>query len=228
MTRIYYFSGSGHSFAVAKALCEILRCKIVEIDCEIKKVLKEDVAVIIFPVYCQNIPKPVKNFLKNLFAKHIVLIATYGKISYGNVLHEAQKNVHGDVIAGAYIPIGHTFLNGDCSFNTDCLLQIAKRIKNPKKVQISKSHKDLLANIFSGFRSRVGTKIIKNEFCDNCGICEKRCPIKAIKQGRITSRCIRCLRCVANCPKGALRYENSWILNKYLQHHYNDKYILYL
>ena len=114
MIRIYCFSGSGHSLAVAKELSQMLDCEIRPND---NKTATEDTAAVVFPVYCQNIPKPVKRFLKGLEAKYVALIATYGKISYGNVLYEAQKLLHRLVIAGAYIPMGHTYLDGDCEFD---------------------------------------------------------------------------------------------------------------
>lgn len=37
-----------------------------------------EIAIISFPVYSQNIPKPFKEVLKKLNAKYIVLNATYG------------------------------------------------------------------------------------------------------------------------------------------------------
>ena len=214
MTKIYCFSGGGHTLAVAQAFSEMLGCEIADITHSTEHF--PDTAIIIFPVYCQNIPGPVKAFLKSFHAKHIVLIATYGRISHGNVLWEAQNLVQGDVIAGAYIPTGHSFLNESCNFSAECLLPIADRIRTPCKVQLPKCRKNLLANIMPAFRSRISVKIRKNELCSNCGICQERCPMHAIKDGKITSQCIRCLRCVVNCPQGALRYENSWILNQYL------------
>ena len=228
MTKVFYFSGSGHTFAVAKAISEMISCEIVEMDHAMPHPLYEDRVVIVFPVYCQNIPKPVKAFLKQLAARHVVLIATYGRISYGNVLYEAQKLVHGEVIAGAYIPTGHTFLAGERAFDTACLRPIAERIQDPKPVTIPKSRKSLWANIFPGFRSRVGTRLWRTDRCDHCGLCQERCPVNAIKAGRITAKCIRCLRCAANCPKGALRYKNRWILHQYLKNYWNDHLILYL
>lgn len=228
MTKIYYFSGSGHSFAVANALAEMIHCEMSEICYETEIPLKEETAVVVFPVYCQNIPKPVKTFLNRLFAKHIVLIATYGKISHGNVLFEAQNIVHGDVIAGAYIPIGHTFLDGDCAFDPHFLLPITERIKNPRKAQIPKTKKHLLADIFPGFRSRISVRIKKKKRCDNCGLCVKNCPTGAMHTHRITSNCIRCLRCVTECPQNALLYKNSRILSTYLNRHHNEEYRLYL
>ena len=225
MITIYCFSGSGHSFAVSKELSQMLDCEIKPVD---SKTVTDDVAVLVFPVYCQNIPKPVKQFLKRMRAKHIVLIATYGKISYGNVLYEAQKLLCGQVIAGAYIPMGHTFLDGDYEFDATQLRPIVQRIKTPQQVTIPKTSKNPLANIFPGLRSRIGVKIKKVHNCDNCGLCEKTCPVGAIRNGRIHLQCIRCLHCVTNCPKKALQYKNSRILDAYLKNYCKEEYALYL
>ena len=225
MITIYCFSGSGHSLAVSKELAKLLDCEIRPID---NKTTMEDAAVVVFPVYCQNIPKPVKRFLKGLEAKHVALIATYGKISYGNVLYEAQKLLHGQVIAGAYIPMGHTFLDGDCEFDVTQLLHIVRRMKEPRQVTIPKTVKNPLANIFPSLRSRIGVKIKKGSNCCNCGLCERSCPVGAIRNGRIHSQCIRCLRCVTDCPQKALQYKNSWILDTYLTRYCKQEYVLYL
>ena len=225
MIRIYCFSGSGHSLAVAKVLAEMLECQIRPVD---SRTATEEVAVVVFPVYCQNIPKPVKHFLKRMRAKHIVLIATYGKISYGNVLFEAQKLLCGQVIAGAYIPMGHTFLNGDYVLEAKYLLPIVQRIKEPQQAVILKTSKNPLANLFPSLRSRIGVKISKGSNCNSCGLCERTCPVGAIRNGRIHSECIRCLHCVTYCPQKALQYKNSWILETYLNRYCKEEYVLYL
>ena len=225
MITIYCFSGSGHSLAVSKELSQLLDCEIRPID---NKATTEDTAVVVFPVYCQNIPKPVKRFLKGLEAKYVALIATYGKISYGNVLYEAQKLLHGQVIAGAYIPMGHTFLDGDCRFDTTKLLPIVRRIKAPQQVTIPKTAKNPLANIFPGLRSRIGVTIKKGDNCLSCGLCERICPVGAIRNGRIHSQCIRCLHCVTSCPQKALQYKNSRVLDAYLNSYCKEEYVLYL
>lgn len=229
MIKIYCFSGSGHSMAVAKALARILHCDIAEIPSGNEASSNADSAVVIFPVYCQNIPSPVTRFLQSFRAENIVLIATYGKISYGNALYEAQKLVDGRVIAGAYIPMGHTFLDGDSAFDETCLLPIADRIRAPQGVQIPKSRKNPLANISPALRSRMGVKLVKTARCNGCGRCEALCPMGAIRDGRVHPECIRCLRCVTNCPQKALEYKNSRVLQRYLDSFYNkEEYVLFL
>ena len=227
MVAIYCFSGSGHSLVVAQELAKMLACDIRPMDIS-SETENQDIAVIVFPVYCQNIPKPVKQFLKRLKAKYIALIATYGKISYGNVLYEAQRFLHGQIIAGAYIPMGHTFRNGDYTIDTKYLLPIVQRMKAPQKVIIPKSRKNPLSNFFPSFRSRIGVKIVKGELCNNCGLCETSCPMGAVRNGKIHSECIRCLHCVTVCPQKALQYRNSWVLDKYLNRYHKEEYVLYL
>ena len=224
---VFYFSGSGHSLAVAEALAQILACKTCRIDCGTESPAEETAAVV-FPVYCQNIPKPVKQFLKQLQAEHVALIATYGKISYGRVLYEAQRMVKGDVIAGAYIPMGHTFLDGSCVFDRAQLLPVAERMKSPQRVHIPKTRKNPLANLFPALRSRLGVTIIKGDQCNHCGTCEKVCPVGPIRGGKSGSSCIRCLSCVSCCPQSALGYKNSRILDRYLKHDCREEYVLYL
>lgn len=228
MTAVYCFSGSGHSMAVAAYLADKLNCGLYEIRAEAERMPMADTAVVVFPVYCQNIPGPVKRFLKEMNAQYVALAATYGKISYGNVLFEAQKLVRGQVIAGAYIPMGHTFLDGNTDFDADALAPIPERVQTPQPVTIPRTKKNPLADVFPGLRSRMGVQLIKGSGCTRCGICEANCPMGAIRGGKAGSKCIRCLRCVTHCPRNALRYENRRILQWYLERYEKDEYVLYL
>lgn len=71
--------------------------------------------------------------------------------------------------------------------------------------------------------------------CDNCGLCIKQCPVKAIKQINSrpfwTFKCESCMKCMSNCPKKAIETAHglflglgiicsllgSYILNQLLQ-----------
>lgn len=48
--------------------------------------------------------------------------------------------------------------------------------------------------------------------CVKCKLCEKRCPVKAVKIDRdivIGTNCILCQRCMNRCPKGAFLYKDE-------------------
>lgn len=228
MTNVYCFSGSGHSLAVADFLADKLNCEVTEIHNGIVSENTMETSIVVFPVYCQNIPRPVKMFLKQLTSKYVILIATYGKISYGNVLHEAAKMLQGQVIAGAYVPTGHTFLNESTDSGFEELMPVLERIKEPQKAVIPKSHKNILSNIFPALRSRISVRITRTNACRMCNACARSCPMNAINNGNIGSDCIRCMRCVTNCPNNALRSTNQWILKKYLNHYHKNEFKLYM
>ncbi len=226
MTRVFCFSGSGHSHAVAEFFAKELGSELLEIDKT--KITDADCAVVVFPVYCQNIPDIVKRFLAKLSAKHAVLIATYGKISHGNVLYEAQKLLGCDVIAAAYVPTGHTYLHGDAEFQKEALQPIFERIKNPRSIVIPKCGKNIFANVFPSLRSRMGVRLIRNDKCTRCNICGDNCPEHATENGKSTHRCIRCMRCVSVCPEKALSFKLGFVMNKYLVSFKRDELRLYL
>lgn len=228
MTSVFCFSGSGHSLAVAEFLAEKLGCGVTQIGRpNPPETSFPETAIVVFPVYCQNIPAPVKEFLKRLPAQSVALIATYGRVSYGNVLWEAQGLITGTVIAGAYVPTGHTFLPGDGDFDREGLLPILDKIKNPRPIQIPRSKKDFIADVFPAWRSRMGVKLTASNRCNGCNICGENCPMGAIQKGKPNRNCIRCLRCVSLCPQKALHFQNSRILNRYLLKCHKDELILF-
>lgn len=51
--------------------------------------------------------------------------------------------------------------------------------------------------------------------CDNCGLCIKACPVKAIKtidhRPFWTFKCESCMRCMSNCPKKAIETGHGFI-----------------
>ncbi len=129
MTEIYCFSGSGHSLAVAEYYARVLNAPLFRLTKNFPRGTEGKAATaknnghsretgknrlsrvfVVFPVYCQAIPDPVKDFLKNLHAGNVTLIATYGGISHGNVLQKAQKITPARICAAAYLPTGHTYL----------------------------------------------------------------------------------------------------------------------
>lgn len=226
MTGVYCYSGTGHSRAVASFIAEKLQTTVCDIDFTRKTV--EETAVVVFPVYCQNIPSVVKAFLQAHSTKYWVLIATYGRISHGNVLWEAAKIAKSCVIAAAYIPMGHTYLDASTDFDKKALDGILERIQNPRPAILKRCKKNLLANVFPNWRSRLGVKITRSRRCTGCNLCGEHCPVGAITAGRIHESCIRCPRCVSQCPEKALSFRLHPALKWYLKKQKKESPTIYL
>lgn len=226
MTRVYYFSGSGHSKAVADCLADRLETEAAELTAYKGEFVA--VAVVVFPVYCQNLPPMVRSFLSALQADYTALIATYGGFSPGNVLRDGAKLTSATVIAGACIPTGHSFLGEEAAFDTEALEPLSERIRSPKEAVLPRLTKNPFSDLFPAWRSRTGLKIRKNESCTACGVCTKLCPMAAIKEGIPSRKCIRCLRCVSVCPQKALSFHPRLPLACYLSGKRHPRLHLYL
>lgn len=183
--------------------------------------------VIVFPVYSQNIPYEVKKQLKKIRANKIILIATYGKMSYGRVLYESQKILCGKVVGAAYIPTKHAYVSEDKPFNEYHLLdKFIACFNNDKEVIIPRTKKNIFANFLINLRAKLGVKIVKNNDCDMCNVCHQFC--EAIVAGKTNGKCIRCMRCVENCPKKSLSFKQNIFMRKYLKKVRCNQFVFYI
>lgn len=216
MNAVVYYSNTGQSRAVAEYLAE--RLGYPAVDIESCGETRFGCLVMVFPVYCQNIPKAVRDFLKAVTTDCLIPVATFGKMSCGNILWEIQGSYpQHTVIAGAYVPTKHTYLPDDAPFADYPLLEpLLDKVKAPEPIRLPKLRKDPLANAMPVLRSRLGVKLYRTEACDGCGLCTARCPQKAIQGGIADKRCIRCLRCVKECPREALGVKLRLPLRLYL------------
>lgn len=229
MDRVYYFSGSGKSRRFAEYIGNILSFAVFDIT----KIYSpeeycSDTAVLVFPVYCQNIPDPVKDFLPKLKSKNVAFAALYGRKSYGNVMEDAVNFTVSDFIGGVCVPCGHSFLGEPDDFIFADVLPFIERIKNPSFAKVEKGKKDFYADLVPAQRTRIGVKINKNSSCTNCGKCSENCSMHAIKNGIINKNCIRCLRCVSECPEKALDYKTLWFMKIYLRNGRKNNIKFYL
>nr|MBE6544666.1 hypothetical protein [Oscillospiraceae bacterium] len=225
MNAVAYFSCTGESKKIAEHLAGELDFNLFEIR-EIGE-WEIDNLVLAFPVHCQNIPEPVKDLLCRVRIKNLTVLATYGRMCSGNVLYEIGKKYNSNIVAAAYIPTKHSYLEEKGFSDFDRLAPLIEKIKSPSKVKLPKLYKNPLADLLPVLRSRVGVKMIMNENCDGCGMCTDRCNFGGIKNGVINTKCVRCLKCVANCPKGALSYRTRLPLKIYLNKKKNNKLIIY-
>lgn len=220
MDAVFYYSNSGESRRIAEFMAKECGFPIFDITDSNFIVPPCRLAISVFPVYCQAMPPAVKKFLKNLSADRHILMATYGKMSFGNVLYDAQKCLDTPVVAAAYLPTAHTYRTTDTPFsNFDALLpilQIAKS-KHAPPIVIPKYPKNPLASVLPAWRSRMGLYLLKKSSCTKCNLCAAVCPLHAIEYGKPNRRCIRCLRCVKACPQKALYTCQSLFLRLYLK-----------
>ena len=184
-------------------------------------------AVIVFPVHCQSYPVFMRKFFKQLKAARVALIATYGKADAGNAIFEAAKLVSGNIVAAAYIPVGHGYLN-DGFIPSELPEELIEKISDPSTVTIPRRRKTPFAGFLPSLRSRTLVKIKRSEKCVGCNICGNECPAGAIEKGKINSKCVRCLKCVSSCPHGALTFKKARILARYLKNRNRNETIIYL
>lgn len=227
MNVVVFYSNTGQSKAIASYISDSLGYPLVDIETDYAEHYQN--LVLVFPVHCQNIPDIVSAFLKRVSIVNLTVIATYGKMCCGNVLYEIQNKYQNNIVAGAYIPTKHSYIDGDDFFSDfDKLNTLIEKIKTPSYIQLPKLYKNPLANIFPKLRSRIGLKIQKSTDCNGCNICARRCSFGAIKSGKTNSKCIRCLKCVENCPRKALKVKIGLPLKLYLRKYKINRIIIYV
>lgn len=225
MINVYYFSGSGHCQRIADYCAGRLDAQAIPLE---KADKQAERMLLVFPVYCQNIPGPVVQFLKDTNSKYAALLAAYGGISYGNVLQEAQKIFSGTVVAAAYFPTGHSYRKDESMGDLNKLLPLLEKQESTAGIEIPKASKNIFADFAPALRSRISVRLIHSANCNGCNVCAAQCPMGAIKNGKPDHRCIRCLRCVRSCPNGALSFHIRPVLKRYLHRRPKNDIKLYL
>ncbi len=226
MNAIVYYSNTNQSKQVAEYFSDKLGYPLIDIT-KVEEYTFDNL-LLAFPVYCQATPDCVKEFLSKVSVNSLTLLATYGRMCYGNALWDIQRKYKHNVVAGAYIPTKHSYLVEKGFENFKELDVIIEKIKNPSTVELPKEYKNPFADFFKKTRSRLGVKIIKGIDCDECGACDKLCINNAIKNGKTNSNCIRCLKCVTSCPKNALSIRVRLPLRLYLKKKKTDNLMIYI
>lgn len=222
---IIYYSNTNRSKAVARYFANELGWELYDLNRpdqreQAAKAVFEKV-ILVFPVYSQNIPNVVKAFLKELNTHYLSAVATYGKMCYGRVLYEIQQiQTSGEMIAAAYFPAKHSYVRKDMVERFDALFPVIRKntVSDPKPICLERTYKNPFSNFAMNMRSRMNVRITFDENkCIGCGKCEKECLFQGIRNGKTNRNCIRCLKCVTNCPTHALDYRNGFFLRMYLK-----------
>ncbi len=206
MNAVLYYSNTGESRRVAEYAAKKLGFKCFDMSETPPRELEN--AVVVFPVHCQSIPRAVLPVLDGLRAKNLILLVTYGKMSHGNVIYECKSKYGFNIVGAAYIPAKHIYIREDSRFEDfEKLDPVLGKLQSPTAATIPKSFKNPFAGFFPEIRSRIGVKLVKTGKCNECGLCRKICN---------NEKCIRCLKCAAACPQGAITFELNPFMRAYL------------
>lgn len=218
------FSPSGNTMKITEAAAREMSCFATSID-----LLKDstggeqhlspvDLAVVGMPVFSGRIPAPAAEQLKKLHGKGTpaVAIVVYGNRDYDDALLELKDTMEGQgfcVIAAAAFIARHSIFpklaagrpdDADFklirSFASECVNKL-KGIERPLSVEDVKGSRPYKKS------SPIPFKPYTYDNCNNCGLCAKICPVKAIdaENPRLTNNalCITCTACIYICPKAA-------------------------
>ena len=229
--KTFYFTASGNSLAVAKAFGG----EQISIPSVLKgqqTVFEADKIGIVFPCYVASTPTVVLEFLEKVTLKsdYIFAVMTYGNTSAGALSHfnTACKK---SGIKLSYINRISMMDNSLKFFDMDKELT-----KLPGK-KVDEHLSQLVEEIQSGHvqtkvpglvlsvLSRLGHYMYNREIgdvdkkfsvestCNECGVCEKVCPVDNITMNgnlpNFQHRCLRCYACTHNCPQNAIRLKGE-------------------
>lgn len=240
---IYYFSGTGNSYQVAKSLAYLTQDKMQDISTVKDYKYDDSVMGFVFPVHCYDVLALMQDFIRKLEIKSdkkiycYVVVTCGGKV--GNTFITMQdllkaKNIDLAYRNEVYLPDNILSFWGKKydynSLNTykDKVLQIAEELnqrKSSNNVLVKKSWWYVIKKYISWLfiKKCLQKKTVKKN-CINCKRCVKLCPTNNIieEAGKIkfksNNNCIYCLACIQWCPMQAINFGNYNLKDKQYHH----------
>lgn len=195
-------------------------------DPDVRDAFDADVAyglmILTLPVWSESIPALMKPWLKRFRAERYVLNLAYGGKSYGKAPAIAAGLVGREkVVAWSVTAVKHAYCEGDVAIDFSLFDPIVAKMNGGDMTPcaIPRLPHNPLAFLFPEGRAKANVRIaIDLEKCVRCGVCVKRCPVRAVtKEPAIGPDCIRCGLCAKVCPVGAVAMDLSPILEGYLK-----------
>ena len=234
MARIFYFSGTGNSLAIAKRLAEGLEARLCSNPAYLEHPYLVNDAVVGFvsPVHCTELPPPVEQFLKTVrFGTGTEYL--FGVVDAGSITGAALGEA-GNIIAKRRLPqlgmsAGFQILlpDGSILFTTpgkrqqqmlDALDgQIADIVATVQRRGLNDKHWE--RNPVWMLGKKLGWPVLYDFFhvkerhvdasrCVGCGTCVQICPVHCISlENRLPvfgAGCVSCFGCAQWCPKQAI------------------------
>ncbi len=232
-TALYYFSGTGNSLSVARAIkTNINGSELFPIVGCLKQKPVEVAAQrvgIIFPIHFMTVPRIVREFLNEVKfhnPEYIFIVVTGASPKLGNVLSQVEKSLKSSNVtlnAGYFIPMvaAHfPYVSLSKTKQPDKLYQEAKE----KVLSICESINQLKHSfdnefaIFGNIKQVISKEPKGNEKvftvgegCIRCGYCMQVCPFENIrlhgKQVQWLDNCHYCFACLHFCSQSVIQYK---------------------
>jgi ferredoxin len=237
---IYFFSGTGNSYQIARDLSQLLGDTTIKKITETAKIdLSADTIGVVFPVYLWGMPEIISQFIRRMnknAGKYFFSVATY-KSQAGNVIGQVEQEMRksgNKLSAGFTVPMpGNNIIWYDVEspqiqenkFKAfkDKLAEIAQFIELKQEVFPAVSFTDrlettLLHKVLIGTFKKSDKQFWVEPSCNGCGICSKVCTVNNIKM--IDSHpvwqhnCQLCVACINLCPSKAIQYGKTTKMNQ--------------
>lgn len=246
---IFYFSGTGNSYSIAKGIQKEIGDTILAplLKAEDYKVEEYSIVGFIFPVYYIHAPEIALKVINDMGLKEgqqVFAIATYGG-SWGYALQDIREalSCKGVILQEYKIRMPGNYILEYGAFPKTYQSYILKKAE----IQISKIAGFILENKATGyiepnliakkFHSRadkqrslfseIGSGFFAKEQCAHCYQCVKLCPTKniTISEGNLTwgSKCAQCMACIQWCPQKAVSHP---LVKKNRRHYTNPKVVV--
>ena len=220
---VFYFTATGNSLAVAKAIGGALH-SIPQVIGEAKR-YQDDAIGVVFPVYNWGLPRMVRRFLQGTAfdAPYTFAIGTYG-FAYGKCMENIQSIVSRPFDYTASIRMADNFIPGfdqrkeAADFGRrnvhENLMRIAAEV-NDRTRSLDHAHPLqklvhplIAASAAKNTDSDTAKRFCIDETCNLCGICARVCPagnLTVADRVYPANRCEGCLACAHLCPQNAVR-----------------------
>lgn len=240
-TVIYYFSGTGNSFAAARIIGEELgNAELISAKCSPADVSAKDAEVIGFvcPVYEWDVPDRMAAFIKDLKINpnaYIFMVATYvlihgrcfetvdallrqkgGYLSYGKPL----RCVASQCTAYEPFPSPKYMVPRSEKMAHKIARDIAMLQKRsfPRMSAITRRLYGKMMVPFKNVQVHYDKGFYASDTCVGCGLCSKVCSCHniTIEDGKpvFHHKCVGCMSCVVYCPQKAIQFRTP---EEYLQ-----------
>jgi formate hydrogenlyase subunit 6/NADH:ubiquinone oxidoreductase subunit I len=232
--KIFYFTGTGNSLMVAKAISDALG------DSEVTSITRfqdkehdgsYDTLGIVFPVYWGGLPLKVLEFLptlKNNKGSYIFAVETHAG-GPGNALSQLRAEIQQiglDLSAGFLLRMPSNYIISYAApsergiqthlENADkTITEIADIVRN-KTVNLPSSVLSSYSGIRGSYKqflervNRSDEKFWVDENCTECEVCVRVCPVQNIRMNENRPEwlhnCEQCLACINWCPESAIQF----------------------